>query len=149
MIGDWGRKNYESNMAEDGELVIIYSETGSRWPISVSFEQIKHLIETPIYPTLQMRVKGGDTRNVMNLKKFELYAHTYATAGIKLPVVPIDLEKHPEYLSLLPSSEVFYCSQKRLYKQVYTVINCPYKNKRYLTDFEFIWPQDPTREQDY
>jgi len=149
LIFNLGRLNFQANWREDGELVIVDTNSDSRKAFPVAYDQIKHLIEAPNYPTLQIRNKFGITENVKNLVKFELFAHSYSAPNVKLPVLQIQTEKHPDSLYLMPTSGVYYCPARRLYKQVYSLIESPWEWKKYVTDFEFTWPENPNIEELY
>ena len=64
----------------------------------------------------------------------------------------LDFEANPcSCLSLFPTSPVFYCEEKLLFKQVYSAVFSLIRNDAftYVYSYEAVWPKDPMKKDDY
>lgn len=110
-VGNFGQ-DYSEHWKEKGQICILEKD-GSIVKFDAAYSTIKDLFKVANHPALSIRFARPNSTC-----EYEVFVDMFGVEDI--PPLKIEVEQAPNFLWLIPSSAVYYCKQKKLYKQVWT-----------------------------
>lgn len=94
------------------------------------------MIETAKFPSMSIRQVDPSNKLI-----YELFVEQVDFKdSSSLPTLRLEVAYNPHFLWLFPSSPVFSCTVKKMFKQVFTVNFGICKTINLLYDIELYWP---------